>query len=130
MRREVVRRADNRCEYCQIHQLDAAARHQVDHVLSEKHGGATTSDNLALSCLPCNRRKGSDIAAIDPHTGELTRLFNPRLQNWNEHFQLVDARIEALTAEGRATVEFLQLNSLERILERKELRRAQRMPPM
>ena len=126
MRREVTQRAGNRYEYCLIHQEDAGARHQVDHVVAEKHGGATKIDNLALSCLPCNRRKGSDIAANDPESGQLARLFNPRLQSWADHFRFVDVHIEGLTAEGRATVDFLQLNSPPRVLERDELRRAER----
>jgi hypothetical protein len=130
MRRDVVRRAGNRCEYCLIHQHDAASRHQVDHVIAEKHGGATTLDNLALSCLPCNRRKSSDIAANNPETGQLTRLFNPRLQKWEDHFQTNGPRIVGLTAEGKTTVEFLRLNSSERVLEREELIRVERYPPL
>jgi len=127
MRRDVVRRAGNRCEYCLIHQDDAASRLQVDHAIAEKHGGATTLDNLALSCLPCNRRKASDIAANDPETSALTRLFNPRLQSWVDHFRITGPRIVGLT-EGRTTVAFLQLNSPERVLEREELISAGRFP--
>ena len=47
LRRQVVERAGNRCEYCLIHQDDAIAAHQTDHVIAEKHGGATTLENLA-----------------------------------------------------------------------------------
>jgi hypothetical protein len=106
---------------------DAASRHQVDHVVAEKHGGTTTLDNLALSCLPCNRRKGSDIGAIDPASGQFVRLFDPRQQTWSGHFQLVAEQIVGQTAEGRATVEFLQFNSPERLLERAELIRLGRI---
>lgn len=120
MRREVVRRAGNRCEYCLLHQEDAASRHQVDHVISEKHAGETALKNLALSCLTCNRRKSSDIGAHDPETGQLVRLFNPRLQLWSDHFRTDHSLILGLTPEGRATVEFLQFNSPERLLERDE----------
>ncbi len=126
-RREVIRRAGNRCEYCLIHQDDAASRHQVDHVVAKKHGGATTLDNLALSCLPCNRRKGSDIGAIDPDSGQFVRLFDARQQTWSDHFQLIAERIVGRTAEGRATVEFLQLNGPERLQERVELIRLGRI---
>lgn len=128
MRREVVRRADGRCEYCRIHQDDVASRHQVDHVLSVKHGGDTTPENLALSCLPCNRRKASDIGAIDPVTGQFVRLFDPRTQSWHDHFTLAANEIVGRTSEGRATAEFLQLNSAERIQERKELIALGRLP--
>jgi len=78
LRRQVIERAGNRCEYCRIHQEDAGSRHQVDHIIAEKHGGKTVLENLALSCLPCNRRKASDIGAIDPNSGQLVRLFDPR----------------------------------------------------
>jgi hypothetical protein len=128
VRREVVRRAGNRCEYCLIHQDDAASRHQVDHVIAEKHGGQTELDNLALSCLPCNRRKSSDIGAIDPESGQIAPLFNPRTQAWSDHFKIKSNRIIGLTAEGRATVEFMQLNSPERSQERVELIRLGRIP--
>lgn len=127
LRREVVRRARSRCEYCLIHQDDAASRHQVDHVVAEKHGGTTTLENLALSCLPCNRRKGSDIGAIDPQTGQFVRLFDPRRQQWSDHFEIVGEHIVGRTSEGRATAEFLQLNSPERLLERAELIRIGRL---
>jgi hypothetical protein len=128
LRREVIRRAAGRCEYCGIHQDDSASGHQVDHVISEKHGGDTTLANLALSCMLCNRRKASDIAALDPETGEITSLFNPRTQAWSEHFELDGAAIRGLTAEGRTTVEFMRFNSPERVLERLELMRAGRPP--
>jgi hypothetical protein len=129
MRREVTRRAKHRCEYCLIHQEDSASRHQIDHVISQKHSGQTTLDNLALCCLICNRRKSSDIGAIDSQTGQLARLFNPRRQAWSEHFQLEEEQIVGQTAEGRATVDLPKFNSAERLLERKELIRAKRYPP-
>lgn len=128
VRREVVRRAGNRCEYCLIHQEDAAALHQMDHVIAEKHGGGTALDNLALSCLPCNRRKSSDIGAIDPQTGQFVRLFDPRQQMWSQHFQFVAEYVEGRTAHGRATVECLKLNSPERLQERRALIRTGRLP--
>jgi hypothetical protein len=127
VRREVIRRAGSRCEYCLIHQDDAAARHQVDHVIAEKHGGVTTLDNLALSCLPCNRRKASDIGAIDPDSGQFVRLFDPRRQKWSAHFQFVSECIVGSSAEGRATVVFLQPNSPERLQERTVLIRLGRI---
>ncbi len=119
LRRQVVERADNGCEYCLIHQDLVASTHQVDHVIAEKHGGSTSLDNLALSCTTCNRRKASDIASFDPTSGELTTLFNPRTQTWQEHFQLRGPRIEGLSPEGRTTVDFLQLNSHDRTIERR-----------
>ena len=124
VRQQVIRRAENRCEYCRLHQDFAASAHQVDHIIAEKHGGPTTADNLAFSCTTCNRRKGSDIGAIDPEAQELVRLYNPRTQRWDDHFRVEDASIIGITPEGRATVELLRLNSYERIAERAELIRA------
>lgn len=73
LRRTVSDRAQNCCEYCLIPEMLALASHQVDHIIAEKHGGATTTENLALSCPLCNQAKGSDIASIDPDTGDTVR---------------------------------------------------------
>ena len=96
LRRIVMDRAFDRCEYCQMPQLLVASSHQVDHIVAEKHGRATSEINLALSCSLCNLRKGSDIASLDPETGELMRLFNPRDQSWREHFRFDDGEIKGL----------------------------------
>ena len=129
IRRLVVLRAGNRCEYCRTHQDDAIATHQIDHVIAEKHGGATTLENLALSCMLCNLRKGSDSSSVDPVSGAIVPLFNPRTQSWSDHFGIESVRIVGLTLVGRTTVEFLQLNSYERISERRELTLSGRFPP-
>ncbi|MEH2279780.1 MAG: HNH endonuclease [Nostoc sp.] len=54
--------------------------------MPSNNGGETTADNLALSCLSCNRHKGSDFATIDELTQEIVPLFNPRRLFWDEHF--------------------------------------------
>ena len=128
-RRQVAERARHCCEYCLIPEELAASTHQVDHVIAEKHGGQTTLENLALSCTVCNRRKGSDIGSLDPVSGTLVPLFHPRTQAWSEHFQLDGVRIIGLTAEGRTTVAFLQLNAVERLMERAAWMRTGRYPP-
>ena len=43
LRRAVEARADGVCEYCLIHERDTFLGCQVDHVVSEKHGGPTDS---------------------------------------------------------------------------------------
>ncbi len=88
LRRQVADRANHSCEYCRIHEDDAGYEHQVDHVISRMHNGKSVAQNLAYACVICNRRKGSDIASIDPATGEMVRLFNPRQDSWFEHFEL------------------------------------------
>ena len=129
LRRRVVARADECCEYCLMPQELTASLHQVDHVIAEKHQGETTLENLALSCALCNRRKGSDIGSLDPSTGRYVGLFNPRAQGWDDHFEVDASRIVGLTSVGRTTVEFLRLNAVERLAERTELIRVGLFPP-
>ena len=118
LRRQVIERAGNRCEYCLIRAEVAFFPHEVDHVVAEKHGGATDIDNLALDCWRCNRHKGSDLTSFDPQTRQLSPLFNPRTQIWAEHFAHERERVIGLTPEGRTTVNLLHLNSEERLSER------------
>lgn len=126
LRRQVVSRAENICEYCLIHEDDTFFGCHVDHVISEKHGGSTTVDNLAYACPVCNLRKGSDIASLTS-ASILTRLYNPRTDVWAQHFTLSGAVIVPRTAIGEVTVSLLQLNG-ERVLERQELIDVQRYP--
>jgi hypothetical protein len=128
-RRQVAERARHCCEYYLIPEELAASTHQVDHVIAEKHGGQTALENLALSCTVCNRRKGSDIGSLDPVSGTLVPLFHPRTQEWSDHFQLDGVHIIGLTTEGRTTVAFLQLNSVERLMERAAWIQSGRYPP-
>ena len=64
LRRHVSERAELICEYCLIHEDDTFFGCQVDHVVSEKHGGETSSENLAYACAFCNRAKGTDLGSI------------------------------------------------------------------
>jgi len=121
LRKLVIQRASGCCEYCLIHQDFSIYTHEVDHIIAVKHGGETTADNLALSCLSCNRHKGSDFATIDQITKEIVLLFNPRRQVWDEHFYLEGARIEGKTQIGQGTARLLQLNIPNRLLERQVL---------
>lgn len=123
-RKLVFDRAEGRCEYCLFPQDLAASSHQIDHIISEKHGGRTHESNLALCCMVCNLRKGSDIGTSDPATGQLTALFHPRMHAWRDHFRMEGVQIVGLTAIGRATAHFLQLNSIDRLTERAEFARA------
>ncbi len=121
LRRVVYERAGGRCEYCLIPETAVLVAHQIDHIISQKHGGLTESDNLALSCTLCNKYKGSDLASLDPVTGEIIPLFHPRRDRWLDHFRLNDAQFIPLTPKGRVTVRLLQLNNPERIEERELL---------
>jgi hypothetical protein len=128
LRRLVIRRADRRCEYCLIHEDDTFFGCEVDHVISEKHGGLTSGENLAYACLVCNRYKGSDLGSILEPSGDLIRFFNPRLDSWSEHFSLEGVVIKPLTAIGQVTERIFKLNEFERLIEREALRAVGRYP--
>lgn len=121
LRRLVVVRAEQLCEYCLIHENDTFLGCEVDHVVSEKHGGATGEDNLALACAACNRSKGSDIGSIARSSGAYCRFYHPRVDRWSDHFELNGAMIRPLTEIGEATTAILCFNSAERLLERELL---------
>ena len=128
LRRQVRRRARDRCEYCLLAEQNVFFPHEPDHIIAEKHGGTTTAENLALSCFDCNRFKGSDIASLDPINGSLVPLFNPRTDDWEEHFQIEGGNIFALTAVGRATERLLKLNLPVRVEIRATLAQAADSP--
>jgi len=128
LRQLVIDRAKNCCEYCLLSQGDNFLPFEVDHIIAEKHGGNTESENLCLSCPNCNAFKGSDIGSIDSVTATLTPLYNPRRQLWADHFRLKDAIIEPLSPEGRVTVYLLQLNRVEQVTERANLIKLARYP--
>lgn len=82
----------------------------IDHVVARQHGGPSTPDNLALACLRCNSHKGPNLAGIDPETGRMTRLFNPRSDVWADHFRWNGPYLTGLTDVGRTTIDVLTIN--------------------
>ena len=129
LRRTIAERAQSLCEYCLVQEDDTYFGCEVDHIISVKHGGATTIDNLALACFYCNRNKGSDIGSIVWQTNEFVRFFNPRIDDWADHFRLNGVTIESLDNIGAVTTRILGFNDPERILEREELATLGRYPP-
>ena len=117
----ILTRSRYRCEYCLFPQTFAANPFEPDHIIPVQHGGQTVADNLATACFHCNRNKGPNVGSFDPITGILTPFFNPRLQRWQDHFELRDGEILPLTAEARVTIKILQLNAEERLAERSRL---------
>ncbi|MDQ3258600.1 MAG: HNH endonuclease [Acidobacteriota bacterium] len=117
IREQVRRRADYLCEYCHINERWQYVHFTIDHLTPSAGGGEETPENLALACFHCNRRKSDKQSGVDRLTGLTVPLFNPRSQQWREHFVWSSdgLRIVPLTAIGRATVELLELNR-ERVL--------------
>jgi len=112
LRSRVAEQARYCCGYCLSSERIVGAPMEIDHLIPESLGGLTEEENLWLACSLCNDHKGDRIAALDPETGESVRLFNPRYQDWNEHFAWNETsdRIVGLTSTGRATVLALNLN--------------------
>ena len=119
-RKLVADRAYHLCEYCLIHEEDTILTCPIDHIVSLKHGGLHHPDNLAYSCVFCNRNKGADVGTF-LSTNRIVRFFNPRLEKWQSHFRLDEALILPKTDIGEATVKILGFNEVDRIIERMEL---------
>ncbi len=110
--RRVRQAARQRCGYCLSPQHLVMARLEVEHILPLAKGGMNDETNLWLACPLCNRHKGDKVSAFDPETRVIVPLFNPRTQQWSEHFRWSNdgIRIIGLTPIGRATVIALQLS--------------------
>jgi hypothetical protein len=100
----------------------------VDHIVARQHGGATDLGNLALACLHCNRHKGPNLTGIDPLTGSITPLFNPRRDVWSQHFQWREAELLGRTATGRCTIAVLAINAPDFQAVREWLKKENRFP--
>ncbi|HEY7116257.1 MAG TPA: HNH endonuclease signature motif containing protein [Tepidisphaeraceae bacterium] len=118
---EVRRRAGFRCEYCHVPEARFDFKHEIDHIIAQKHHGPTILSNLALCCGDCNMHKGPNVAGVDPETGQVVRLFNPREDRWDDHFRWDGAVLMGITAIGRATIDVLAINLPVRILARRAL---------
>jgi hypothetical protein len=127
-RRLIARQAAHRCEYCLLHEEDSYHPHQIDHIISRKHGGDSDLKNLAYACLRCNACKGSDIASLDVVSGQVVRLFHPRQDVWQVHFSLRGWIIEPLTPVGEVTARLLRFNVDQRVVERRALGALGRYP--
>lgn len=110
LQQQVFLRAGGICEYCRLPQRLTRLPFQIDHIIAEKHEGPTVLENLALACLHCNSYKGPCIAGRNRETGEVTRLFNPRTDNWQDHFTWDGSRLVGKTAIGRVTINVLKIN--------------------
>ena len=117
--KQVADRAEHRCEYCRAPELAFNFPFEVEHMIPKSRQGLDVEWNFALACRSCNLHKGNRVSAIDPVTQTETRLFNPRQDNWNDHFQVIPTReIIGKTAIGRGTVICLNINNESQIFAR------------
>ena len=117
VRRRVRKAARDRCGYCLSPQRYVRFAHrrpvgtgsrdirltvmgalEIEHIIPRARGGRNDESNLWLSCSLCNRYKGTQTKGIDPVSGVVVALFNPRTQKCSlrsptaspygsEHFQ-------------------------------------------
>ena len=85
---EVSQRAGQRCEYCRMHQALQGATFHVEHIIPRSRNGSSHLDNLAWACPGCNLHKSDRVEVRLVDTGEVVRLFNPRVDSWNETLRL------------------------------------------
>jgi hypothetical protein len=129
IRELVQRRAQGACEYCRLPQEASILPHQVDHIIGRQHRGSGDADNLCLCCIRCNLKKGPNIASVDPETNLVVPLYHPRRHSWREHFSIDShGAVHGLTAEGRATVQLMDMNDEDRVRLRALLLRRRRHP--
>ncbi|MBW4691265.1 MAG: HNH endonuclease [Lyngbya sp. HA4199-MV5] len=112
MRQRIRQRANFLCEYCHSSEEASTALFTLDHLIPQSLGGNDNEDNLALACHRCNGRRYNFTDGLDPETQAVVRLFNPRHEQWSEHFLWsADGQlIVGVTSIGRATVERLDMN--------------------
>ena len=128
--REIRERAGNVCEYCLLPQKSQEATFHIDHVVPLSRGGPTTLNNLALACVTCSLRKAARHRVRDPQTGRLVPLFNPRTENWADHFAIARRwRLVGRSQTGRATITALGMNRVAVVTLRRELVQLGRYPP-
>lgn len=109
----VARRAGHICEYCRAPEAVFNLPFEVEHIVPLSRGGQADENNLALSCRSCNLYKSDAVSAFDETTETTIRFFNPRTDNWAEHFVLdkETGEIKGITAIAKATIPRLRINS-------------------
>lgn len=121
LRALVRQRANGLCEYCQLPDSVTELPHEADHIRAIKHDGPTELANLCWACAPCNDFKGSDVSAYIPGTDQLVKLFNPRIDLWQDHFWWDGPALQGKTGIALATISLLRINSDRRVLFRQSL---------
>ncbi len=123
VRQMVAERANWRCEYCQSPENMAPQSFTLEHIVPSSQGGSDEPENLAYACQGCNGSKYVKTEAQDPITKIVVPLFNPRVQNWNDHFSWgkIFTIVVGITPTGRATVFALKLNRKKLVMLREAL---------
>ncbi len=89
----------------------------VEHIIAKQHveEGHDDPSGLAYACDRWNAFKGPNLSSIDPQTGDLVNVFNPRADVWTDNFAISGGMIVGLTPIGRATARLLNMNYSRRV---------------
>lgn len=98
-----------------MHQSLQGATFHVEHCIPQSRGGLSQFDNLAWACPSCNLHKSDRVEVPLPDSNVRVPLFNPRTNEWHDHFCWNGYELAGLTDIGHATVEALFLNQERRI---------------
>lgn len=102
-------RANYRCEYCRKSIKEQS--YELEHIIPVSRGGLTNESNLAIACRRCNGNKKENIEWIDPFSGALFPIFNPRCMAWDDNFfrnySPLGEELIGKTSIGRATAALL-----------------------
>ena len=113
VRCRVFAQAGDRCGYCLAPQHLVLGWHQIEHLNPRSAGGTDDESNLWIACGLCNNYKNDQTDGFDVETSERVRLFNPRHDQWVDHFGWSPdgVRVIGRTPIGRVTVECLRMNN-------------------
>ena len=113
VRARVREAAGHACGYCQSPQHLVMGKLEIEHIVPRARGGSDEESNLWLSCSLCNRYKGAQTESRDPETNEIVRLYNPRTDDWHQHFAWLSGgvKVTGRTPIGRASVLALNINN-------------------
>jgi hypothetical protein len=109
----VAEQAAHRCESCRAPEAVFNFPFEVEHIIPPLQGGVDAATNFALACRACNVRKASYLDGPDDKTKITVRLYHPREDHWEEHFQVntTTGALVGRTPIGRATIARLQMNA-------------------
>ncbi len=76
-RQNIFARDHGKCQYCGV----ALKQHEItyDHVIPKSQGGKTTWENVVVSCVKCNSKKGGQT----PKQAGMKLLKTPHRPRWN-----------------------------------------------
>ena len=111
LRQLVRQRANNYCEYCGLSQDSEPLPFHIEHIIPRQHRRKRFRRKISRwPVITAICIKAQTFPGLIQKTRKLTRLFHPRLDDWDEHFKNRDGEISGLSAIGRTTAALLRMN--------------------